>query len=238
MNSDSNLLHQSNPIQQKPARSFKALKPVAILIIIPLIATVASTGGYLLGIKTHQYTPQSDQRAYIQPSPTNEVQSTVFPSLPYSAKTIINMRWKEWKMYTDEELGLSFNYPNDWEVKSSSDKKSEKGHHVVDIVDPTEITVIGLFYYENSRRLSLEELDQKLTGNSGISPGLYSPRSRPVNMTNGITAYYQEESYCVSTCQSYVWPSKDKVFQLIIYPHSIINKNLIINKIFLSIQHE
>jgi hypothetical protein len=205
---------------------------------IDIIITAIFTGiiGYLLGIRTYQNTPQNARRVYIQPSPTSAIQSTVFPSLPSSAQTIVTMSWKEWKMYTDEELGLSFNYPNDWEAKSSSDNKPEKGHHVVDIVVPTEITVISLFYYENSRSLSLEELDQKLTGNSGIGPRLYSPRARSVTMTNGITAYYQEEYYCVSICQAYVWISKGKVFQLLIYPHPILNKNLIINKIISSLQ--
>jgi hypothetical protein len=148
MNSDTELLRRPHPAKQKLLSSFKTLKPLAILIIILLIVIIAGTGGYLLGIRTHQEAPQSTQRAYIQPSPTSIVQPTAFPSSLSSAQTMVTMSWEEWKMYTNEALGLSFNYPKDWEVKSSSDNKSEKGRHVVDIVAPTETTVISLFTME------------------------------------------------------------------------------------------
>lgn len=142
-----------------------------------------------------------------------------------------------WKTFRDEQLGLSFNYPSDWEVKIPSTDQEAAIHTLLELA-PREYkdneAPIKLFYYDNPENSSLEELDRKLTGTSGISPGLYSQDDKSVVMSNGITAYYSKEHYCVSLCQTYVWQLGNRVLQLINYPRSIPNQNQIFEGIFQS----
>jgi hypothetical protein len=100
---------------------------------------------------------------------------------------------------------------------------------------------IKLLYYENPENLSLDGLNKKLTGNSGIVPGLSTEGAKPVKMKDGVIAYYYKEYFCEpSICEAYIWPAKAKVYQLIYYPSNSTtkppNQNLILHKIFYSLQ--
>jgi hypothetical protein len=79
MNSADNVLHQPQHLQQKPVGSFKLLKPLATLAAVFLIALVAGTGGYLLGITNNQSasslqapTLTQPTQTVVQPSPTSQ----------------------------------------------------------------------------------------------------------------------------------------------------------------------
>jgi len=78
VNSDNNVLHQSQHIQQKPTTSFKFLKPLTLLGAALFIALVAGTGGYWLGARTHQ-----------EPTPIPESQSASIPTIPQPSPTDI-----------------------------------------------------------------------------------------------------------------------------------------------------
>lgn len=52
MNSDTDLLHQPDTLQQEPTGSFKSIKPLALLTAVLLIALVAGAGGYSMGTKS------------------------------------------------------------------------------------------------------------------------------------------------------------------------------------------
>jgi len=84
MISNTDLPHQPDTIQQQASRSFKPLKLLLLIAPVLLIALVAGTGGYLLGIKTTQIvrisppspsrepirTTQNAQRISLLPLPT------------------------------------------------------------------------------------------------------------------------------------------------------------------------
>jgi hypothetical protein len=225
MTSLSELPHQPDIHHQQPPRSFTQLKVLTPIVAILLSAVMAGTGGYLLGIKNTQSIPTS------QPSPT----------------VIVNMRGGEWKKYTNEQLGLSFNYPNDWKVnnKVSNSENYQFAHRIVYLAPLNYVEdnyAISLLYYENPENLSLDELNKKLTGNSGIGPELSTESAKRVKMSNGVTAYYQKDYVCEpSICQAYIYSYKGKVFQLINYPppapqYRITNQTQIFNKILSSLK--
>jgi hypothetical protein len=244
MTSDTDLAHQPDTLQQQSQRSFKPRKPLALIAVALLITLVAGTSGYLLGMRTNQNVSPSTKKVSLQPSPAIMARSSLSTPSPNSTQAIAAM---DWQAYINEELGVSFNYPKDWKVKlyPSHNKSEQSTHNVVDLA-PSNYRenqyAISLFYYENPESLSIDELNEKLTGNSGIGPRLSTERAKPVKMTNGITAYYQEDNLCEPIiCQTYIWSYKGKVFKLINYPppapqDRIPNQSQIFDKIFSSLQ--
>jgi hypothetical protein len=73
MTRDTDLPHQQPDSLQKPPRSFKSLKPLALIAAVLLIALVSGTGGYLLGIRSNQNMSQNT-------ASQNPVSSTQEPS--------------------------------------------------------------------------------------------------------------------------------------------------------------
>jgi hypothetical protein len=82
MSTDNDLPHLSDTLQQQPPRSFKPLKPHALLAAGLLIALVAGVGGYLLGIRANQNAPQSAPKVSFRPSPTGAAQTSMFAPSP------------------------------------------------------------------------------------------------------------------------------------------------------------
>jgi hypothetical protein len=126
VNSENELPHQRDARQQ-PTSFLKPLKPSVLFVAVFFIVLMAGTGGYLLGMRNNQSFPPSQpspspqarrtfqnvQRNSFQPSPTIVVQSSVFTPSPISTQTTVPMNWKT---YTNNEFGISFNYPTDWGV--------------------------------------------------------------------------------------------------------------------------
>jgi hypothetical protein len=113
MSSENDLPYQPHPIQQKPADSFKLLKPLALFTTILLITLMAGTGGYLLGRRTSQTAPQSTQRVSFQPSSTITAQFSVSTPLPIPTQAITSPTWR---IYRNERLGFEFKYPEYYEL--------------------------------------------------------------------------------------------------------------------------
>lgn len=120
MNNDNDSLHQANSRQQT-SRSFKSVKQFILISAFLLTALVAGTGGYLLGIRTNQNAPLSDQSISLQPSPIIKTQpdltttpsSTPFPSIspvPTPSEAV------RWITCTDATMGAIFEYPATWEL--------------------------------------------------------------------------------------------------------------------------
>jgi hypothetical protein len=135
MISDTDLPAQPHTVQQQSLRYFKLLKPLALLATVFLIALMAGTGGYLLGMRNTQSTPPS------QPSPSPQLTMTTLP-LPTIAQPLLsnplplNRRWvkdgdllevletdskgPDWRYsgskirYTSPSLGVSFTYFTDY----------------------------------------------------------------------------------------------------------------------------
>jgi hypothetical protein len=118
MSSDTDLPHEQDSIQQKPPYSFKPRKLLALLAAVLLSALLARTVGYILGIRAGQkseFISQAGPIATTTPTPTVPLTAPVLP-------TQIPILTANWKTYTDEEFGISFNYPKDWDV---SEEKQE-----------------------------------------------------------------------------------------------------------------
>jgi len=139
-----------------------------------------------------------------------------------------------WKTYTHPQIGFSFNYPNNWDTSLIDNIPGGTSPDQLLIGLPpfpvTKEAPVKLFIHSNPENLSIEDLKKRLTGNSGIGPGLDSSGEK-VNMT-GESAYYKKEDYCVSVCQSYTWAHNKFVYKLINYPNDVLNQSEIFNKIF------
>ena len=218
MNSDTELPRQQHTAQKKLISSFKTLKPLEVLIIILLIVLVAGTGGYLLGIRANQNAPQDAQRVSFHPSPTITIQSSTFTS---SLRSTPSTETAHWKTYKNEQLEISFRYPNAWEAKSRplSYEKGKISHEVVDLVfkNPKEYRthLASLYYYLNPNNLSLKSFEQerKQIEKSDLVPPIYLPSDEPRLLSNGLTAYYRKNVFCEpAKCEIYIIPFKNRVF--------------------------
>jgi hypothetical protein len=131
VNSDNNLLHQPQPINQKPNSSFKSLKQLALLAASLFIAVVAGTGGYWLGIRTGHKSEIISQPALIaittptifKATPTPTVSLTTIPVMP----TEIPALTANWKTYTNAKWGVSFKYPETWFPQEAPPSSQREG---------------------------------------------------------------------------------------------------------------
>jgi hypothetical protein len=105
MSSDTDSPPQPDTIQPL---SFKLIKTLTLIAAILLSVVVAGTSGYLLGSRTMQSIPLSQL-----PPTTSTAQSSVATPSPSSQQPMVAINWKT---YTNKELGVSFNYLNNWEV--------------------------------------------------------------------------------------------------------------------------
>jgi hypothetical protein len=111
MNNSDDASSEPHPAQQKSTTSFKSLKPLAIIVAVLLIALIAGTSGYLLGLRTNQNTSQSTQRVFLQPSPTTTLQFSIpTPSLS-PTQPMVTMNGKT---YIDTDYGFKANYPQEF----------------------------------------------------------------------------------------------------------------------------
>lgn len=187
----------------------KGLAPILIVLLI-----TAVVGGYLIYQK--QFKPVTVPQVAVKPSPT-----PVSTAIATSSAEAAN-----WKTYTN--YGISFEYPASWKVKEYP-LNSDKGIKAYDLlalypVENLRNMPITLRYY-NPGKLSLTEFALKLKEISDNSPmrdiaGIWFAldKGQKVKMVNGIDAYFEKESYCVTTCQRYVWQYKNRIFVLTNFP--------------------
>jgi hypothetical protein len=58
---------------------------------------------------------------------------------------------------------------------------------------------------------------------------IWSPKYQKVTNPNDIQAYYDNQHYCVASCQFYVFSSKNKIFTLRNSPFSVENQEKVLN---------
>lgn len=128
----------------------------------------------------------------------------------------------DWKTYTNEQLGFSIKYPSGMELDTRLIKP-------VNIEDPTCLATlkphiktnkmyISVCYYDNSKKLSLSELDNSLsrpTDVDGITtPQLDSTENKELFLTSGTKVIYQKDHNCVARCPRYIIEHGNKVYTL------------------------
>ncbi len=187
-------------------RNQKGLAPILIVLIL-----AALVGGYL--VYQNYPKPTSSSKPTNQPSPTPDAS----PAPNGAGETAT------WKTYTNNQLSISFEYSPNWVVKETNDKTLE--------IKPKNynqgISIVNLFVYSNPGILSLNDLDKKLTGPSGMGPQLYSQDFKKLKLQSGVDAYYGKctldgVTSDITDCEQYVIPYKQKVFQL----RNAVNKNI------------
>jgi hypothetical protein len=235
MRSDTDLPHQPDTLPQQPHHSFKSRKLLSFIAAALLIALVAGIGGYLLTMKNSQLVFSPMQQLPQAPLATPQTISTPSLVLLPIVEPIISV---DWKTYINEQLGISFKYPNAWEVKSYpfSHEEEQISHEVLDLFfqDPKDhrTDIAYLYYYHNPKTLSLESFEQerRQVEKSDLVPPIYSPTDEPRLLPNGLTAYYRKNAICEPVeCQIYTIPFKDKIF---VFYNSQYNQVLNQNQIF------
>jgi hypothetical protein len=120
MDNAEDILPQPQSAQQKLSNSSNLLEPLTIIVAVLLIALIAGTSGYLLGIRNEQSILPSQPikithtpAAITQPSTTPALHPTpeVTEASPRVAPTTDPSLTANWKMYVNDEIGISFKYP-------------------------------------------------------------------------------------------------------------------------------
>lgn len=134
--------------------------------------------------------------------------------------------WKtsDWKIYKNNELGISIKYPKTWETTSQFAYSSGITHEVIgfDHTDKQQRkSFVRLRYFDNPKNLSPQEFEKDYVsrpshGPAAInSPGVYSDKAEAVKIGN-ITAYHIQDGFCHPIiCDTYTWTYKNKLFKLI-----------------------
>ncbi len=197
----------------------KGFAPILIILFIALIFA-----GVFLIYKNYTAVTQPVYQATQTPNPTVS-EST-------SSADMAN-----WKIYRDEALGISFEYPDSLvAIAYTSDDNDEPkvSDTVVNLAPPNyHGTLIALDYFSNPKNFSLSQWDIDSNKKPGMSINLYSSTDKPVKMANNITAYYRENDSCGPTyCQIYVWSYKDKIYRLSSFNSNVSNQDANFQKIF------
>jgi hypothetical protein len=183
-------------------------KIIPLIVVALVTALLASLGTYfVMSSNQNKQTQIINQNIPTShPSPTAITPTTVLTNT-----------------YSNERLGILFNYPTEWEVVEI-DSKGEVMIDNSEIAQRIEIqpkihsgegSVIFITYFDNPKNLTLEKLEEENIGQIGMGPGIYSADNKEVTTATGIKAYYSEKVACSpSGCQSYILPYKNKVFTL------------------------
>lgn len=123
-----------------------------------------------------------------------------------------------WQNYTNNEIGISFQYPKEWHIVTNSEKYKTQSEYQVVLFDlpNNERNKVILTLYDNPQNLTLENLDKELTGPAGYSPTLYTNQNKKISTIKNVDAYYQP--LCIldgpeTFCEGYIVITKGKVFR-------------------------
>ncbi len=183
--------------------SQKGFAPIFILIGLVVLVGVVVGVNYL-GIQQNKINSLNNQvnQLTLTPTPTKP-----FPSVAVSGG-VTNPAMADWKTYTNNSLGIYFQYPQEYSLKQTS------AEQVIFSIESTDKSSFQLIIYNNPNNLSLKDFEIKYTGESGMGPNVYYPDAQLVKFQN-IEAYYvRKEITCFSKCGSYVWTNKDKIYKL------------------------
>ena len=128
-----------------------------------------------------------------------------------------------WKTYTNKEIGISFQYPNNWNAKPYLTDDNDGDLDMDSVVDlsPQDYqgVIVNLSYFENPNYLSLEEWDKKRKEKAGIDFNLYEPTDLLLQTKISISsASYREKGVCGSSpCEIYTLQHGDKIYRLSSY---------------------
>ncbi len=119
--------------------------------------------------------------------------------------------------YTNPTLGFSFDYPKGWKVKEIIVQSSKVLHSILELspADYKNPTLpFKLLSVDNPAKLSLKDLDQKLSGKSEVTI-IYSVDDVYMLTGSGLTVNFRNEGDCSGKkCQIYTFQRDTKVYQL------------------------
>jgi len=194
-----------------PVNNPSGSKVIPIILGVAAVAIIAISA-YVLGTKQNQVPVQ------------NIVQITPIPS-PTADPTA------SWKMYNNQQYGIAFMYPREWNVAQRDVEKMENlgelgKPYILELrAKPNEqYPPIALLIYNNVKNLSLEKFQEELRSGplTGDSIPIWTKFDSQIVNSDGITVYYGNEKYCGSyQCRRYSWKGKNKIFTLILFNNYI-----------------
>ncbi len=183
--------------------SQKGVAPILIVLLIAL-----AIGGYFLyqqQAKTTLPTPSPTQTT-TQPSP-NPTNTSPVPNGTGETTS--------WKTYTDTELGISFKYPDTWEVKTTIVAGPNTKYVYLEIPQEKDSArfAVAVDYIDNPKNLSVKQFQEELNKKNMAVPLIfYSDNSSPVKVA-GIDGFYEKNGNCEPyNCSIYSVSYKGKIW--------------------------
>lgn len=146
------------------------------------------------------------------PPPLTETSLSPDPTTNLSRDEVL----RDWKTYKNEELGISFKYPSDWNLQSRKVVQFPPELDFMITLTANNRLVGTIDYYRNPENLSLEAFENYLikTDKSGLHMPVFLTTDEAVTLANGATVY-SRRTLCgppaIDECQIYVFPYKDKI---------------------------
>lgn len=119
-----------------------------------------------------------------------------------------------WKTYTNTGEGITFQYPNSWDVNNNGNSSIE--------LTLNKIPRIEFLITENPNNLTLKQIDEENTVKDKQRGTISTPRLESKNFVNvtlgNQPALYEKEYFCEpAICQRYVIIGNKKVLEVIIF---------------------
>jgi hypothetical protein len=226
MQKNEDLVHQSD---QPISNSSQSSKRLTIILLYVLLLIMVGLGGYWVGARRQQSSPTGFLTKPSSFPPATPAQQLSTPTIPNSSTDPTTY----WKTYINEQLGILFDYPPEWEVKPymRAEVPNEVSRTVIDLAHHDssghEVMLGTLYYYLNPEKLPLEafELKRKQIEKSNLAPPVHSELDKVVKASNGHIAYYREQAFCEPiACQIYILPGEDIIYIFQNFQHPIQNQ--------------
>lgn len=177
-----------SPQKSIPSHPHKNKLFIIIGIIVLLILVIGTASAAFLSMnKQKSVQKMATQPPIIKPS-----------SIPTANPTA------NWKTYTNTQYGFTFQYPSSWTLSGSQLNNQDNSASVF------------MYFWPNPNNLSLQALNQSLTGASGKGPNLYTPTMKKIQV-GGQTAYEiwpcAIDGYA-GECRKYLIPWKTSVLEI------------------------
>ncbi len=181
--------------------SQKGFAPIVFILGILLVSAGIIGGAYYYKTTTEK-------------SKISEQKNITSKTTPISTPTDESANWK---IYTNSDWQISFNYPSGWEIGSNGPTSIE--------LNVNSAPYVNFSYIENSKNLTLQQIDRENTKkDKERGMGVNSPAVAPSNYTiittkNDYNTYYEKEYFCEpSVCERYTIVVSNKIIQIVIFP--------------------
>lgn len=114
---------------------------------------------------------------------------------------VLSSETPNWKTYTNSDWQVSFSYPTAWDIELSAANPDLGYPTYIEFKINAAVPYIGFSYIDNSKQLTLEQIDLENTKKyQERGTGIDTPSVAPINYTilitqNGYNAYYEKVYY-------------------------------------------